>query len=531
MDRTNTARGSFIYNLGLLFEKASSLYSTRPALILGESETFTYDELDQISSQCARLLVQQGVRRRDVVCISGRKTLHLYACLVACLRIGAPYVVLDEESPAERLRRIVQICRPKALVLDPELYARIEGESGLSADVMIALDEQFKVQLRHYQTGQLDETLAVTGTDVAYIMFTSGSTGFPKGAAISHLSVLNFVEWSRQCFDILPTDVLSGVNPLYFDNSVFDLYSSLMTGAALASFDREQVREPATLVRLVGERSCTIWFSVPSMLIFLSTMKVLHPAAFPSVTRIIFGGEAFPKPKLHKLFEWFGKRARLVNVYGPTECTCICSAYDIDAIDFVDSNSIAPIGRIAPNFSYIILRDGEAVPSGEVGELCLLGPNVGLGYFNDPDRTLESFVENSLNGKYREVMYRTGDLVKCEPSNGMIHFVGRADHQIKHMGYRIELLEIETALNLIPHIEEAAVIHGVINGFSRIVAVVGSQKGITEAEVVRALRAVLPEYMLPQQTIVLVTLPKNKNGKIDRSGLVRDVFKPGNSTP
>jgi len=159
------------------------------------------------------------------------------------------------------------------------------------------------------------------------------------------------------------------------------------------------------------------------------------------------GGEGYPKSKLKELYDCFHPRVGLVNVYGPTECTCICSAYEISAVDFSDLDGYPPLGALIPNFSYAILNDrDEAVPPGETGDLCLSGPCVGLGYFNDHELTQKAFGQNPLNTLFHEWTYRTGDLVRLSPDDGKIHFVGRKDNQIKHQGYRIELGEIEHAL-------------------------------------------------------------------------------------
>jgi D-alanine--poly(phosphoribitol) ligase subunit 1 len=472
----------------------------------------------------ARKLWAIGVRRGDIVCISGKKDIYAYLGILACLRIGAGYAMLDDSSPLERLRRIVGICNPSVLFVDPEFHAKMLSDEKLSRYVQIVWGEDLDADLDMRDDSPLEQTLHVTGEDIAYLMFTSGSTGFPKGVIISHSSVLNFVQWSAGCFDIAPDDILTGVNPLYFDNSVFDIYSSMMTGAALLSLDRHEVRNPAETARLVDAVGATIWFSVPSMLIFMSVMRVLGPAAFRTVTRIVFGGEGYPKPKLKQIYEWFGSRARIVNVYGPTECTCICSAYDVAANDFADMDALSPIGKVAPNFDFLILDGDRPVAKGEIGELCLLGPNVGKGYFSDLARTAESFVHNPLNSLFRQIMYRTGDLVRLGPAGELIHFVGRADNQVKHMGYRIELQEVENAINRIPYVDEAAVVQGYVNELSNLVAMVSVRGEHVETEVIDDLRKLIPDYMIPQRITITAALPKNQNGKIDRKEIKNRLF-------
>jgi D-alanine--poly(phosphoribitol) ligase subunit 1 len=357
------------------------------------------------------------------------------------------------------------------------------------------------------------ELAEVTGADPAYIMFTSGSTGMPKGAVMSHRNVLNFIGWAQDRFAIQPADIFSNANPIYFDNSVFDFYTSLFSGASLVPISSEEARDPRRLVQIVNSRHCTIWFSVPSLLVYLLTTRALEAKDFSSVRKIIFGGEGFPKTKLKRLYELFGHRADLENVYGPTECTCICSAHTISSDDFADMQSLATLGFLAPNFDYEILSTDGAEG---VGELFLRGPNVGLGYYNDPERTGKVFVQNPTHRRFADIGYRTGDLVRRDTS-GRLHFVGRSDFQIKYMGYRIELEEIEAALGTIPEVEECAVVYRKLGeGLGEIVgfAAVAAEKA--PAELIQEVARIVPPYMVPKRVILLSDLPKNANGKIDR---------------
>ena len=284
-------------------------------------------------------------------------------------------------------------------------------------------------------------------------MYTSGSTGMPKGAVMSHANLLWFIQWSQDRFEIGPNDILTNVNPIYFDNSVFDFFSALFSGACLVPFTQEQVQDVRKLVSFVEKAKCTIWFSVPSLLVYLLTTRSLTRTNFTSVRKIIFGGEGFPKAKLKQLYDLFGDRVQLENVYGPTECTCICSAYTISAADFDDMQNLAPLGILAQNFDFEILNLEDTSDTG-MGELFLRGPQVGLGYYNDVERTQRAFIQNPKQAKFLELGYRTGDLVQLD-ARGFLHFKGRVDFQIKHMGYRIELEEITAKLNKINGIESS----------------------------------------------------------------------------
>jgi D-alanine--poly(phosphoribitol) ligase subunit 1 len=223
---------------------------------------------------------------------------------------------------------------------------------------------------------------------------------------------------------------------------------------------------------------------------------------------------------LKALYDVYSNTSDFFNVSGPTECTCICSSYKVASDDFCDLQGFSPLGSIASNFSYLILDDeNRQVGAGELGELCLLGPNVGLGYYNDPERTAASFVQNPYNRAFQEIMYRTGDLVRLDPSDGKLYIHGRKDNQIKHMGYRIELEEIENALHRIDYVSEAIAIHSSRAGLSRIIAVVVLRKQVNDNLLRQDLRNFVPDYMIPSAFYYEDVLPKNPNGKVDRKSL------------
>ncbi|NCX94404.1 MAG: hypothetical protein EBX40_06990, partial [Gammaproteobacteria bacterium] len=226
-----------------------------------------------------------------------------------------------------------------------------------------------------------------------------------------------------------------------------------------------------------------------------------------------------------QLFDLFSSRIRFTNVYGPTECTCICTAYEVGAQDFSTLEGILPLGAMNPNFGFLILDDsGRPVSQGELGELCLLGPCVGRGYYGQMELTAKAFKQNPNQSHLTEWMYCTGDLVVQHPKTQTLHFVARKDNQIKYQGYRIELDEIESAFYTLPYVNEAAVIYiqDPESPPGKIKAVVSVQGEIDESRIIQDLRARLPEYMLPRRIFFQSELPKNKNGKVDRVTLTRE---------
>ena len=511
-------------NLGLLFQKNVKEYPDCLAIEFPNGETLTYQKLNQLVNKTARLLHSSfGISVGDVVCISGTKKTETFCVMLACLKIGAIYSVLDSDSPIKRLSIIIDTCQPKLMVAENQLINALDKSSKIyKFNILVNDFIEKKKKIKRYSGENLSTVDTVRSNSAAYIMFTSGSTGFPKGAVMSHANLISFISWSDKEFGFSIDDKLTNVNPLFFDNSVFDFYSSLFSGACLVPFSKNEVSDPTLLMQKINDLGCTSWFSVPSLLIYLDTVKVLVPENMMKIKRIIFGGEGYPKTKLDKLFRLYSKRAEIFNVYGPTECTCICSNYRISSADFIDLSGISPLGSLIQNFSYLILNDKlETVKDGEVGELCLLGPNVGLGYYNDLQRTNESFIQNPYNMADREIMYMTGDLVKYDSNDKNIYFICRKDNQIKHMGYRIELDEIEHALNQIDGISESAIIHGNLYNVKQIIAfvVLKSDYSINSAELKEELREMIPSYMVPSKINFLKNLPKNANGKIDRKKL------------
>jgi len=512
----------YTYNLGLKFYQVADTFPDNLALKFPDTgKGITYRELNKKSNQYARFILDSGIHAGDVVCIIGEKVEQVFYWILACLKLGVVYSIFDPASPVERIKKIIHTCNPKILFVDRGFIEphgdMIWGENILVLDVS---DGELNQQLGLLNGENLLETRSVTGSYPAYIMFTSGSTGIPKGAVMSHQNVLNFIEWNIETFGFSSDDVLTNVNPLYFDNSVFDYFSALFSGACLVPFTKEIVTDPKLLLDYIDECQCTSWFSVPSLLMFLQTMRALSGDSMKHIKRIIFGGEGYPKAKLKELYDLYAHRMTLFNVYGPTECTCMCSAYILSEDDFADLVGFPPLGEIADNFDYLILGDnGTKLSENEIGELCLLGPNVGVGYYNDPERTRISFAQNPYNPHFDEIMYKTGDLVLFNPEDGKIHIRGRKDYQIKHMGYRIELEEIENALSCLDYISQSAVLYGNLNGFDRIVGVVCADEGVDEMRIREDLKPIIPDYMIPAKFYFETELPKNPNGKVDRNKL------------
>lgn len=496
-----------IYNLGQVFEFIVSKNSNKVALIT-EEKKFSFYEINILSNNLASLLVEKGFVKNDVIAIIHDKSHLAYSLMIACLKLGVIYTCIDPNSPRKRTDKILKISRPKLIFS----YKEFENKN---FETLIYSNKDFINELKHFSKKIPKQNEKVHSNDPAYLMFTSGSTGFPKGVIISHQNVINFILWAKETFQIKTNDSFTSINPPYFDNSVFDFYCSLFNGASLISVDQRLLITPKKLINYLNSKNPTVWFSVPSMLVYILNLRSIEKSDLPSLKKIIFGGEGFPKNQLRKLWNIWGDGKSFYNVYGPTECTCICSSYMVNQKD-LSSNELLPLGPIAKNFDAKIVDENlKEVENGEIGELLIGGPNVGMGYYNNNEKTKNSFIFNPLNKKFDEKYYRSGDLVTFDKDLNLLFFKGRVDNQIKKMGYRIELEEIESALNSIKEIKECAVVSKYQDDKTLIYACISIDIFNKEA-IKEKLKDAIPYYMMPDFYLNLEKLPKNSNGKIDK---------------
>jgi amino acid adenylation domain-containing protein len=352
--------------------------------------------------------------------------------------------------------------------------------------------------------------------DLAYILYTSGSTGDPKGVMLSHRNALTFVDWATARLGVEASDRLSSHAPLHFDLSIFDLFAAASAGAAVDLVPAETSVFPTAVASFIADRGITIWYSVPSVLSMLALRGGLEPGALPQLRTVLFAGEVFPVPYLRRLMRTL-PHARFLNLYGPTE-TNVCTYYEVPPLD--DERVVPiPIGRAIDNVEvFAVGEDGERVPDGEVGELWVRGSSVMCGYWGDPTRTDRSLVGWNVGHGPGDPAYRTGDLVRRD-AQGDYEFLGRRDSQIKSRGYRIELGDVEAALYAHPTVVECAVTavpdELVTN---RLKAYVVLREEGTAADVLRVCGERVPPYMVPDLE-VREQLPRTSTGKIDRRAL------------
>ncbi len=499
--------GSVAVNLWEAFEAVASSTPLADALVFPD-RTLDFASLLRDAERCAAWLSAQGIRPGDVVAIQLPKRCETYPLWLACLRQGAPYVFIDPRNPVQRTERILDRVQPALLVTELEQ----PNPHGMSVVLPTAGEQDWLETLP--AAAAAPAPARVQGVDAAYIMFTSGSTGEPKGAVIHHRGVMNLMQWGRTHVCAPRGGRFSNINPLHFDNSVFDLYCGLMNGAALVPVETAGASNPLTWVKRLREGRASVVFAVPTLFLTLEQLRLLTPASLPDVDVFLFGGEGFPIEALRAFHARFSGRSRLINVYGPTETSCICASLEIDAAQLDAAGSgLASLGRLHADFDHLILDDsGEPA---DCGELWLGGTGVGLGYFANREETERRFCQDPRQNKYRSIWYRTGDLVRQDGS-GLLWFLGRDDNQVKIRGHRIELEEIELTVETMSGVSRAICVAANGADGPELRLAFAARHAIAVEDVRAFCAGRLPSYMQPVTVVQVGQLPQNANGKVDR---------------
>lgn len=488
------------------------------AAFTDEEEALSYRELVTAAKTIASFLVAHtgGAAGQPVAVFCGRNIRSL-AAFFGAVYSGNFYVPIDGKLPAERIRTMLDTLQPAAVIAAdgggvaedvlPPGCAVFSYEEMLDAPLM-------EEELAQRRRGQLD-------TDPLYAIFTSGSTGTPKGVLVSHRSVIDLVEQFEKVFAFGPQVVFGNQAPFDFDISVKDIYMTLKCGGTLHVLPKSFFISPIKLIRcLNGRKINTLIWSVSAMRI-LENLKAFRKERPQYLQKILFSGETMPCRVLNY---WRSSmpETTFVNVYGPTEITCNCTYYIVDR-EYPD-DGVLPIGEPFENTGILLLaEDGMPAACGEIGEICVKGTCLALGYYRDPERTAQAFCQNPLHGDYPERIYRTGDLGRRDAA-GQLYYVSRADHQIKHMGHRIELGELEAAAMSLSAIEAACCIFD--RQANKILMFYQAEEAC-DMELIAALGKKLPKYMCPNRVIWQRALPLNKNGKLDRVALQRQVESAG----
>lgn len=503
------------------------------ALKLGPTE-LTYRELERASNRLARVIREIGCERGDRVCLMAEKSPTTIMAMLGVLKAGCAYVPIDIASPVARTARIVRSADPAAVLVSRagrELLDGLVSEHAVAPGVRLGAleDELVEPASTRFAFGpddhraQSDEPPALRGadSDAAHILFTSGSTGEPKGVVITHANVRAFVEWAIAYFGTRPGDRISGHPPLHFDLSTFDIYGTFHAGAELHLVPPSAIL-PRQLAAFISESRLTQWFCVPSTMTYMAQLEAVPEEGFPSLERVLWCGEVLPTPVL---IHWMRRipQARFTNLYGPTEATIASSYYTVSEMP-ADPTAPIPIGVPCAGEELLVLDERlQPAPVGEIGDLYIGGVGLSPGYWRDEAKTDAAFVPDPRPGREGARLYRTGDLARLD-ADGLLEFLGRMDSQIKSRGYRIELGEVEAAINALAQIAECAVVGVPSDGFegTAICCAFAPADGAGEVSITQLRAAAgesLPGYMLPSRWLPMDRLPKNVNGKVDRRRL------------
>lgn len=495
-------------NILELLEDTASRFGTRSAFC-DEANALTWAQVLSLSRAVGTALLRAGAGGGAVALYFERGALCAPAML-GVLAAGGFYIVLDPAQPPERLRRITAQLEPVTFLADAAHLDAARALAGPGGRVLSA-EEAFaaapdEAALAAVRARAID-------TDLAYILFTSGSTGAPKGVAVQHRAVLAYSAWAAGTFGIDETTVFGNQTPFYFSMSVTDIYAALRTGACVQVLPRHLFSFPVQLLDYMTARSVNTIYWVPSALGIVVNWRALDYTAPPPLRTVLFAGETMPTARLNYWRRHY-PNARFANLFGPTETTDICAYYPVER-EFFDDEPL-PIGFACDNCGLLVVTlDGRAAGPGETGELCARGSFLAAGYYRMPEKTAERFCQNPLQSDWPETVYRTGDLVTVN-ERGELLYLGRIDNQIKHMGYRVEPGEIETAACAEPGVEGCVCLHDAAR--DRLVLFYQAKKD-KETALRARLAARLPAYMQPAVCHRLRSLPQNANGKLDRGAL------------
>ena len=482
--------------------------------IIDRERSFSFQEMETYALRCAALLIRRADVIREPIAVYLPKSAETIFADLGVVYSGNAYMNLDVKSPPQRIKAIIEHIGPRLIVTSRSLARQLE-DLGV-ANERIFLIEDISAGEIEYDRAELWRRLdRIIDTDPLCIINTSGSTGIPKGVALNHRSTIDFMDW---CFDRLGLDGserIGSLSPFYFDIYTLELNLCLAKGATIVIIPEQMAIFPATLMKFVAEQSVSFVFWVPSIMVNIANQGLLDQFDLPALKTVFFAGEVFPMKRLN---QWRRAlpHARFVNLYGPIEISVDCTYFAVER-EFKDEEAL-PIGFPCRNSDISILNENdEPCKPGEHGELCVRGSSLAMGYWNDPEKTAKAFVQNPLNKRYPELIYRTGDLVYVN-ERGEIMFAGRKDFQIKHMGFRIELPEIEHQVLAIEGIANACVLY---NQEKKEITLCyeATDAGLTPAAIRQKLSAIFPKYMLPTVFHKMEELPRNPNGKIDRNGL------------
>lgn len=472
-----------------------------------EETTLTFRQLYEGARAIGSALAKRGFGREPVL-IFMDKSPYAVQAFFGAVYAGCFYVPLDGEMPPMRMELILENTGARVMVCDGNNLEKAE-KLHFSGEILLA-DDLRKAETDHTLLERIRG--ASIDTDPLYVLFTSGSTGMPKGVVGHHRGVIDYLDQLADVLGLSEETVFGNQTPLYFDASMKDIFSTIKLGATTWLIPKHLFSFPLRLVEYLNSHRINTVCWVVSALTMISSFGTFEELVPETLHTVAFGSEVFPV-KQFNLWKRALPRARFVNLYGPTEATGVCCYYEVKR-EFSE-NDVIPVGHPFPNARiYLLKEDGSRAEAGGEGEICICGTCLTHGYYNQPERTRGVFVQNPLNTGYAERMYKTGDIGKIN-ENGELVFLSRKDYQIKHMGHRIELGEIDANVSAVEGVRQACCIFSRTDG--KLVLFYTGR--LDKAALMGALKTKLPRYMLPNKVILMERLPLTATGKLDRRGM------------
>ena len=497
-------------NLIELFEETVKRYPQKVAVIDKDRE-ITFSVLHQQSLRLASRLISMGIAQNKPVGVFLDKSIESVYADLGILYAGDFYMNLDIKTPAERIRNIIQLVEPAAIISTTRQIKPIEGIIPSTTQVIL-LDEAD-------ETADVDATAilrrlsTIIDTDPSCIINTSGSTGTPKGVVLNHKSFFDFIEWAIDTFHFDDDLVMGSLSPIVFDIYSFELCMLMAKASTLVVLPAHLAAFPAKILEVLEQHKVNFLFWVPTIMVNIANMDLLSAFKLESLKTVWFAGEVFPT-KQYNYWHHHLPQTTFANLYGPIEITLDCTYYIINK-EIPDEEPL-PIGYPCRNTDILVLDDEDRLvkEANVEGELCVRGTSLAMGYYNNPEKTAAAFVQNPLNKAYPEVIYRTGDIV-CYNEEGLIMFKGRKDNIVKHQGYRTDLGEIEhVIINTLKLVKNGCIVYN--QAEKQITLFYEAEEEVPVTEFRLSIGKVLPKYMIPTAYHRLEQLQRNANGKIDR---------------
>ncbi len=503
----------YVRNISQYLEESGNRYPGKVALIDGTTQ-YTYRQFAEGAKALGTFLIKAGMSSCERIAVFVDRTADTLIALFGTLNAGCVYVPIDRLMPLNRMLSIFADVQPAAIVCAEKDRNTIQN---LDASIPVFFfDDMMCIEADELLIAK--RTRAVLDCDPAYIIYTSGSTGKPKGIAVSHRALIDYVEWIAESSGTREEDVLANQSPFYFDTFVKDVFQGVKLGCTIHILPKKMFMFPALVVDYLNEHGITAIFWSTSAIRLVARKNVLAQRPISHLRIVVMGGEALQAKDINAWRQAVPAGCRFFNDYGPTEVTVDATRFEITR-DYKLGEHI-PIGKACDNKQVILLGDDlKPVAPGQVGEICVRGTGLALGYYGDAEKTDDAFIQNPFNDKYPDKLYRTGDLGR-QDEEGNIVFLSRKDGQFKHMGHRIEIGEVETALAAVDGIMASACLFD--DKSDKIICFAELANELSD--VIKDAKKRIPSYMVPNEWKVFDSLPLNANGKIDRTSLKQWYF-------